>query len=160
MATTKEHYGRPTAILGDQPHHQRLATKEEWHSTAGPNCLMKTKCCYARFYAWWPGLDRDIECLVERCFTCQIRRQTPLEVSLILWNVPSEPWSRLHIDLAGPFKGSKLLVIIDVHSKWLDIAPLRSTTTNAIIKRYRRLFTCFGLPRYIVSDNRPQFVSH
>ncbi|KRX98843.1 hypothetical protein T4E_11484 [Trichinella pseudospiralis] len=33
----------------------------------------------ARFYAWWPGLDRDIEFLVERCFTCLRRCQLPLK---------------------------------------------------------------------------------
>ncbi|KRZ65098.1 Uncharacterized protein T10_4772 [Trichinella papuae] len=75
--------------------------------------------------------------VVEQCFTCQIRRQAPLEVSLILWNVPSEPWSRLHIDQAGPFKGSKWLVIVDVirNGSTLPLCEARQRTplSNAVV---------------------------
>ncbi|KAL1237887.1 Uncharacterized protein T4B_3788 [Trichinella pseudospiralis] len=109
----------------------------------------------ARFYAWWPGLDRDIEFLVERCFTCLRRCQLPLKVSLILWNAPSESWSRLHIDLTGSFKGSNWRQrSLSTSIRNGSTLPLCKASERT--KRCRRLFTCFSLPGYIVSDNGPQ----
>ncbi|KFD59941.1 hypothetical protein M514_07281 [Trichuris suis] len=119
-------------------------------------CAMKS---IARFYVWWPGLDSDIERYVRNCSGCQENQARPPEVPLFSWNMPSEPWTRLHVDLAGPFKNLNWFVIVDAYSKWLDVIPLRNTLSATIIKHCRRLFATFGLPRYIVSDNGPQFVS-
>ena len=33
---------------------------------------------------------------------------------------PGQPWSRLHLDFAGPYMGHMFLVLVDAHSKWLD----------------------------------------
>ena len=44
--------------------------------------------------------------------------------SLHPWEWPSQPWSRLHIDFAGPFEGKMFLVVVDSHSKWLDVSPV------------------------------------
>ncbi|KFD45889.1 hypothetical protein M513_13227, partial [Trichuris suis] len=57
------------------------------------------------------------------------------------------------------FKGLNWLVIVDAYSKWLDMIPLSKRAKTNIIKHCRRLFATFDLPRYIVSDNGPQFVS-
>ena len=37
------------------------------------------------------------------------------------WEWPGRPWSRMHVDYAGPFMGKMFLLIIDAHSKWMDI---------------------------------------
>ncbi|KFD51396.1 hypothetical protein M513_07801 [Trichuris suis] len=64
-------------------------------------CAMKS---IARFYVWWPGLDSDIERYVRNCSGCRENQPRPPEVPLFSWNMPSEPWARLHDDFAGPFK--------------------------------------------------------
>lgn len=51
------------------------------------------------------------------------------------------------------------LLIIDAHSKWVEIFPMNSTTTTNTIEKRRILFSQLGLPKVIVSDNGPQFVS-
>ena len=51
------------------------------------------------------------------------------------------------------------LVIIDAHSKWLEVFPVSSTTSNAITQCLREVFARFGLPERIVTDNAPNFVS-
>eukprot|EP00731_Ephydatia_muelleri_P021050 Em0013g777a len=79
--------------------------------------------------------------------------------ALASWNVPTEPWQRIHIDYAGPFEGSSWLVVVDAFSKWIEIKPQRSTTTSGTVKALREIFCRFGLPRVIVSDNGPQFSS-
>lgn len=54
---------------------------------------------------------------------------------------------------------SMFLLIIDAHSKWVEIFPMNSTTTTNTIEKLRILFSQLGLPKVIVSDNGPQFVS-
>ena len=59
----------------------------------------------ARSYVWWPGMDQDIVKEVKRCDKCQSHQRAPAEAPLHPWEWPGLPWSRLHIDYAGPYKG-------------------------------------------------------
>ena len=51
------------------------------------------------------------------------------------------------------------LVIIDAHSKWLEVFQMSSTTSTAAIQCLRDVFARFGIPERIVTDNAPNFVS-
>ena len=53
--------------------------------------------------------------------------------------------------------GHMYLVVIDVHSKWMDVHIMRSTTSAAAILKIRQIFATHGLPETIVSDNGPNF---
>jgi len=108
---------------------------------------------------WWPKIDQEIETMVHSCFSCQSQQTNPALSSLIPWQWPTRPWSRLHIDYAGPFLGQMWLVTIDAHSKWLEVFPMTFTTSNATIQCLREVFARFGLPERIVTDNVPNFVS-
>ena len=57
----------------------------------------------ARSFVWWPGIDQEIENLVKRCDDCQKIRPSPPVAPLHPWSWPTRPWSRLHLDYAGPF---------------------------------------------------------
>ena len=71
----------------------------------------------AKFYAWWPRIENEIEHWVAACTSCQKIRPKEPEVPLFSWNVPSEVWSRIHNDFAGPFEGFTWLIIIDAYTK-------------------------------------------
>ena len=51
------------------------------------------------------------------------------------------------------------LVVVNAHSKWPEVILLSSTTISKTIKVLHGLFTRFGIPEQIVSDNGPQFAS-
>lgn len=51
------------------------------------------------------------------------------------------------------------LVAIDAHSKWPEVAIMRSTTTQKTIEKMEEMFSRFGFPEQLVSDNGPQFLS-
>jgi len=68
-------------------------------------------------------------------------------VPLFAWNVPSEPWSRLHIDFAGPFEKHMWLVVVDAFSKRVVIKPMHMTTAEATIKVLYEMFCRFEIPR-------------
>ena len=113
----------------------------------------------ARGYLWWPNLDKEIEQYVKRCSECQMSRSMSPAAPPHSWAPPEGPWSRVHIDYAGPFQGRMFLLLVDAHSKWLEIHETSTTTSSATIELLRRTFANVGLPQTIVSDNAPNFTS-
>ena len=113
----------------------------------------------ARSYVWWPNLDKDLEDLTTSCQDCLALRAMPPKAELHPWEWPDRPWHRLHVDYAGPVEGRYFLVIVDAHSKWVDVYPTSGTTAKETIQCLRHSFSRFGLPVSIVSDNGPCFVS-
>ena len=119
-------------------------------------CRMKS---YARSYFWWPRLDSDIEALAQQCQSCQESRKSPPESPLTPWEFPQTPWHRIHIDHAGPFLDKLFLVIVDAYSKWLEVIPVSSTSSQVTIDKLRQVFAIHGLPHVLVSDNATSFTS-
>ena len=118
-------------------------------------CKMKS---LARCYLWWPTLDKEIEAKVKSCGICAAVRNMPPTAPLHTWEWPTRIWQRLHIDFAQ--KGNHtFLVVIDSHSKWLEVFNLNSTTAEKTCEILRTLFASYGLPEEIVTDNGPQFIS-
>ena len=134
----------------------RQAVLQELHEGHPGICRMKS---FARMYVWWPGLDDDIEKSVRICMPCQSVQSAPPPVPLSPWKWPSKPWTRLHLDFAGPCEGRMFLVIIDAYSKWIETFPTNTSTSAVVIQCLRAVFARFGLPQSVVSDNGPCFVS-
>ena len=104
-------------------------------------------------------MDGDLENLAKSCTACQAAKSAPRAAPLHPWLWPDQPWQRIHIDYAGPFRGKMFLLLIDAHSKWLEIFEMASTTSGSTIAMLRRVFAAYGLPEHLVSDNGPQFTS-
>ena len=113
----------------------------------------------ARIHVWWPSIDKQIEELVRSCAPCQSIRNKPPTVLLHPWAWPILPWQRIHVDFTGPFQGSFFMIIVDAHSKWLEVVPMTSTTSEKTIEELWKIFAQFGLPEQLVTDNGPQFTS-
>ena len=113
----------------------------------------------ARLHVWWPTIDTDIQQTVQSCYNCQETARDPVRVPLHQWDIPRNPWQRLHIDYAGPYRGTMWLLLIDAYSKWPEVHAMSSTTAQATVQQLRGIFATHGLPQMIVSDNGPQFVS-
>lgn len=113
----------------------------------------------ARSYVWWPKIDQDIEDLVKQCAGCQQNRSERPAVFLHPWEHTKNPWERVHLDFAGPMRGRYYLVLVDSHSKWPEVVPMRDITTSATIRELSSIFARFGIPVQLVSDNGPQLTS-
>ncbi|XP_025269718.1 uncharacterized protein K02A2.6-like [Camponotus floridanus] len=72
---------------------------------------------------------------------------------------PGKSWSRLHIDFAGPIHGQRVLVIVDSYSKFVEAGWFSTITSAATCRYLRRLFSRYGPPEVLVSDNGIQFTS-
>ena len=113
----------------------------------------------ARSFVWWPGLDQALEQTVQTCQACQEHRASPPPAPMHPWIWPDRPWSRLHLDYAGPVEDRMLLIVVDAHSKWIEALPSSSSTAATTINHLRQLFATHGLPDTIVTDNGPCFTS-
>ena len=119
----------------------RAAVLKELHTGHPGMVRMKS---LARIHVWWPGIDQDIEQMVRSCTSCQAIQNMPLTAVLHLWSWPDQLWKRIHIDFAGSFQGSMFLVVVDSHSKWLEVIPMSSTTTEKTL----------GSPQHLVCSSR------
>ena len=65
----------------------------------------------------------------------------------------------MHADYAGPFMGHMFLILVDAHSKWMEIHLTKSATLFVTNEKMRSTFATFGLPEQLVTDNGPSFTS-
>lgn len=129
---------------------------EELHTAHTGIVKMKA---LARSYVWWQNIDSDIENMVKQCKMCCLMQKNPTKVPIHAWEYPKEPWSRIHIDYAGPFMNQYFLIVVDAYTKWLEVVPTTSITATATINILKKIYTTFGLPITQVSDNGRQFRS-
>lgn len=114
--------------------------------------IIKTK-CNARSKMWWPGIDGDIERWIGACDTCAALRPAPPREPPAPWPRPAAAWQRIHIDYMS-LEQKVYLVVIDAFSKWLECIHMNNgTTTQALIAKLKYIFSVFGIPTTLVSDN-------
>nr|XP_037290903.1 uncharacterized protein K02A2.6-like [Rhipicephalus microplus] len=75
------------------------------------------------------------------------------------WPFPEKPWSRLHVDNAGPYMNTYFFIAVDAFSKWIEVFPVSIPSAEATISCMRIMFANQGLPDVVVSDNGPAFTS-
>nr|VZI29970.1 unnamed protein product [Spirometra erinaceieuropaei] len=138
------------------PSSLRPTVLRQFHAAHPDTSRMKST---ARSFAYWPGIDGDIDDLVRRCFRCQKAAKMPPPQPPIPWQPPERFWLRVNIDFAGPLNGVSYLILVDAYSKWPEVALLNPATSSATIAFLRLIFSQHGLPEFLVSDNGSQFIS-
>ena len=114
----------------------------------------------ARFYVWWPNIDSHIERTVSSSSTCQSMRYAPPTAQIHPWSfLPARPWSRIHVDFAGPISGCMCMAVVDAYSKFAEVVKMTNTTAQTTITALRDIFSRHGLPEKLVSDNGAQFTA-
>jgi hypothetical protein len=112
-----------------------------------------------RGYCWWPSMDKQVEGKVSGCQSCIENCNNPPSAILHPWEKASRPWSRIHIEHAGPFMGHVFRIAIDSFTKWVDAYAVSSTSAENTIEKLRSSFAVQGIPDTIVSDNGSGFTS-
>ncbi|XP_018371357.1 PREDICTED: uncharacterized protein K02A2.6-like [Trachymyrmex cornetzi] len=128
---------------------------QELHSVHFGTAKMKM---LARGHVWWSGIDTDIEQITRNCAECNANKNNPPKIKHI-WEPATFPFERIHIDFAGPFKGHNFLILVDAYTKWPEVHIVNNITTETTIKKCWEIFSRFGLPVQLVSDNGRTFVS-
>ncbi|XP_044731858.1 uncharacterized protein K02A2.6-like [Chrysoperla carnea] len=130
---------------------------KELHATHVGIVKMKA---IARSVCYWPNIDRDIESLVKSCIPCALVKKMPNKAPLHHWEVPKEPWQRIHVDYAGPFHNRYFLIVVDAKTKWVEIQIQQNApTSKSTIADLAEIFSRQGLPYHMVTDNASIFKS-
>ena len=106
---------------------------------------------------WWPGCSTDIAEFVSNCEVCvkagRVKHEPLQEVGL-----PSGPWVEVGSDLFE-FEHDNYLLLVDYYSKWIEVCALPSQTSRSVISSMQTIFSCFGVPKVLRSDNGPCYSS-
>ena len=73
------------------------------------------------------------------------------------WVFPARPWSRIHVDFAGPISGCMYMGVVDAYSKFPEVFKMTNTTAQTTITSLRDIFSRHGLSEILGSDNGAQF---
>ena len=72
---------------------------------------------------------------------------------------PGGPWQKIGVDLMD-FGDTKWLAMVDYYINWIEILKLnRGSEFERVTELFKNVFSRFGIPLEVVSDNGPQFAS-
>ena len=97
----------------------------------------------AQSYIWcmhgqsWTNVASYIWKILHFLSKCKGKPLRSSVAPLHLWVWPAKPWQRIHVDFAGPFIGKMFFIIVDTHSKWLEVANTNDFYLN------RSSYQCF-----------------
>lgn len=113
----------------------------------------------ARGHCWWPNINSEIENLAKNCASCLTYQHRPPGVEKHIWQPPTRPFERVHMDYAGPFQNKYFLILVDAYTKWPEVYVTRGMTSKETMTVCKRIFSTFGIPDILVSDNYSSFKS-
>ena len=99
----------------------------------------------------WPGLDNQLEILAKTIQSCQAVKGAPSVVPLHPWVWPSRPWQRVHLDFAGPFQSSMILVCVDADSKRPEVTLMTTTHNVKVLNVLWEWFAAHGIPENLIT---------
>ena len=112
---------------------------------------------FARSYVWWPDMSKALEGKVRNCQKCQQSRPTPAPAPLGVAH-KSMGTNTFGLCRAVP-RAYVLSVLVDAHSKWIEVMPVTTSSSTMTIENLRTVFATHGIPQKIVTDNGTQFTS-
>ena len=104
---------------------------------------------------FWPGITNDIQQTIEKCEICA-QHKPQKTFKMIQSSTPERPWQRIAIDFFEHEK-STYIAIIDYYSRFIELASVKTLTTNELIKKCKQCFARHGVPEEIMSDSGTQF---
>lgn len=121
----------------------------------GHQGIVKTK-QLLREKVYFPGIDRLVEETCKSCipFLASVNKTIPEPLKMS--KMPDYAFQEVSMDFCGPFPDGKyLLVLIDEYSRFPLVEILTSISSKTVIPVLDKLFSIFGLPGTLKSDNGP-----
>ena len=117
-----------------------------------------TKCkMRAKETVYWPSLNYQLEKLVLNCQLClnYLQSKCKLTPNMSLgYKIPAFLWTKLVTDIFH-FEGNSYLLLVDYTSRYPIIHKLTSMTAQHVTGHLNVIFSEYGWPDTIVSDNDP-----
>ena len=137
------------------PKSMRNQVMQEIHTGHGGEqaCLRR-----ARESIFWAGMTADIKVHVQKCETCRTFETRNQKETLIPHEIPERPWEKVGMDTFY-YRSKDYLLVVDYYSNFWEVEPLKQKTSNEIIYHLKKMFSRYGIPNLIISDNATAFTS-
>ena len=144
----------PRIIMPNSLRHWAILIAHEGHQG-----IVKTKQLISE-KIWFPGIDKDVKEMIGACLAYQVNSTTNRPSPVKMNELSPELWYIVYLDFCGPFPtGVYLLVATDAYSRFAVVEIIHSTSASTTISKLERIFSTYGLPQVIKSDNGPPFNS-
>lgn len=108
---------------------------------------------------------KDAQEFVQNCIPCQKFKRSYIRTPMQKAPIPSAAFHTVSMDIVGPVTPSQfgeqyILVIQDVLTRWVELAPLRNTETTTILDKLMIYWvTRYGPPQQLLTDRGTNFLS-
>lgn len=108
---------------------------------------------------FWPGMNKQIKNMIASCHICQKYQNSQKSEPMIPHRIERVPWYKLGCDIFH-FNNEAYLLTVDYYSKFFEITNLKhDMSSENVILSLKQIFSRFGIPNIVVSDNGPEFNS-
>ena len=115
----------------------------------------------------WPGMKQDIANIVRTCHGCQMTKtyRQSNKLPLTITDTASEPFEKISMDFVGPLPVTEnstqhVPTIQDDLMKYSLAFPTPTTETAIVAFKLFHIFSLFGIPRHIRTDQGIAFCSN
>ena len=112
----------------------------------------------ARESMFWPRMATELKEYISKCDVCMSHRASPGKEPLQQHEYAARPWSKVGADLCD-LRGRTLLVVSDYYSNYIEVENIHKANTGGVTKALKAMFSRYGVPDVLVTDNGPQFAS-
>ncbi|KAK3780772.1 hypothetical protein RRG08_001877 [Elysia crispata] len=102
-----------------------------------------------------PGLNKELKQIAAPCYACQKTRPRNQKEPLQQHEEGKVTWEKLRLDFFE-FGDRHYLIIVDYFSNFNEVKHMTSTTASHTIGTLKQQY---GILKFIISDNRPQFTA-
>lgn len=115
---------------------------------------------------YWPHMSKEVTSYCRSCDMCQRlgKGQKPPPAPLIPLPLVTEPFFRVAMDIVGPLPTTKsgnrfILTVLDLSSHYPEAIPLPNHTATTVATALVGVFSRFGFPSEILSDQGSDLMS-
>ena len=114
----------------------------------------------------WDRIKQDCATFTNACAVCgATKSRTMVKAPVMPVPTPARPFEVIHIDHKGPLRRSggftNVMVVVCALTRFTLYIPVTSTTGDDTIKALMaRVFSVFGFPLVMVTDNGPAFINN
>ena len=104
------------------------------------------------------NISEDIKSIVNKCKTCLANCQRNQKEPYIPFDIPIVAWKSIAIDLFK-FQYNAYVVVVDLFSRFPVVRQLHGESMKLVLNALKSVFSNFGIPENIISDNGPCYKS-